>query len=86
MASVPTHLASEEEELLHFMVDRKPRAKRGLGARCNLFFFLFICANNVWVFSPLFLLPPPLPHLTPRYQAETILPLFLILLKREYKQ
>jgi hypothetical protein len=42
-------------------------------------------------FSPL----PPTPSLTPhslpysptpRYQAETILPLSLILLKREYKQ
>jgi hypothetical protein len=45
-----------------------------------LIFILFICAYNVWVISPL------LPPLTPRYQAETLLPLSLILLKREYKQ
>jgi hypothetical protein len=31
-------------------------------------------------------LTPSLVPLTPHYQAETILPLFLILLKREYKQ
>jgi hypothetical protein len=38
--------------------------------------FSFICAYNVWV-----IFPPP-----PRYQTETILPLSLILLRREYKQ
>jgi hypothetical protein len=42
-----------------------------------LIFILFICAYNVWVISPPF---PPSPSLTPRYQAETILPLSLILL------
>jgi hypothetical protein len=30
--------------------------------------------------------PPPLPPATPRYPAETILPLSLVLLKTEYKQ
>jgi hypothetical protein len=56
-------------------------------------FILFTCAYNVWVISPSFPPPPPfpsqlppsLPH-PPHYQAETILPLSLILLKREYKQ
>jgi hypothetical protein len=53
----------------------------------NFFYFiLFICAYNVWVISPLLPLPSPLAPLTPLYQAETILPLPLILLKREYKQ
>jgi hypothetical protein len=57
-----------------------------------LLFLLFICAYNVWVISPPFPLPssfppfPPSPSLPHRYQAETILPLSLILLKREYKQ
>jgi hypothetical protein len=59
----------------------------------ELFFLLFICAYTVWVISPPFPLPPPLPmppppsfpH-PPHYQAETILPLSLILLKREYKK
>jgi hypothetical protein len=51
-----------------------------------------MCIQCLGHFSPLprFLLypsslpypPPP----TPRYQAETILPLSLVLLKREYKQ
>jgi hypothetical protein len=55
-------------------------------------FILFICAYNVWVISspfppsPSSLFPSLTPHLTPRYPAETILPLSLILLKREYKQ
>jgi hypothetical protein len=50
----------------------------------GLFFFkifiLFICAYNVWVISPPF--PHPLPYTPqpPRYPAETILPLSLILL------
>jgi hypothetical protein len=59
---------------------------------CLFVCFLFICAYNVWVISPPF--PQPLPHPPrplplpppPRYPAETILPLSLILLKREYKQ
>jgi hypothetical protein len=58
-----------------------------------IFFLLFICAYNVWVFSPPHPLLPPLPNLPsaspplpPGYQAETILPLSVILLKREYKQ
>jgi hypothetical protein len=46
-------------------------------------FLLFICAYNARVISPPF--PPPTP-LPPCYQAETILPLSLILLKRAYKQ
>jgi hypothetical protein len=54
---------------------------------------LFICAYNSWVISPP--CPHPLPYHPhhplpllppPRYPAETILPLSLILLKREYKQ
>jgi hypothetical protein len=46
-----------------------------------LFFFSFIhmCIQCLGHFFPL----PPSPS---RYQAETILPLSLILLKREYKQ
>jgi hypothetical protein len=47
-----------------------------------LIFILFICAYNVWVISN----PLPLTPLSSRYPAETILPLSLILLKREYKQ
>jgi hypothetical protein len=59
----------------------------------SFFFLLFICAYNVWVISPRF--PPtsltsPAPSLCPptppHYQAETILPLSLILWKKEYKQ
>jgi hypothetical protein len=52
---------------------------------------LFICAYKAWFISPP--CPPPynplhpLPLLQPpQYQAEIILPLSLILLKREYKQ
>jgi hypothetical protein len=52
-------------------------------------FLLFICAFNVWSISPAFPLPlpfspaPSLSPLPPHYQAETILPLSLILLKKE---
>jgi hypothetical protein len=55
-------------------------------------FLLFICAYNVWVISPPFPAAPAVPAppapgpLSPRYQTETILPLSLILLKRECKQ
>jgi hypothetical protein len=60
-----------------------------------LFFIvlLFICAYKAWVISPP--CPHPLPyHLLrplpiptpPQYPAETVLPLSLILLKRECKQ
>jgi hypothetical protein len=42
------------------------------------FFIIHMCIQYLGHFSPL---PPP-----PRYPAETILPLSLILLKREYKQ
>jgi hypothetical protein len=61
---------------------------QGVEAGGSQFFFLFIGTYNVWVISPPFLLPPPLTPLPspPCYQAETILPLSLILLKREYKQ
>jgi hypothetical protein len=41
-----------------------------------------MCIQCVGHFSPL----PPFPSLTPRYLEDTILPLSLILLKREYKQ
>jgi hypothetical protein len=50
------------------------------------FFLLFVCAYNVWVISPFFPPPPPSYPQPPYYQAETILSLSLILLKREYKQ
>jgi hypothetical protein len=47
-----------------------------------VFSHLFICAYIVWAISPLYpLLPTP-----PPFQAESVLPLSLILLKREYKQ
>jgi hypothetical protein len=57
-----------------------------------LFILLFICAYKAWFISPTCphplpyhpLRPLPLPHT--QYPAETILPLSLILLKREYKQ
>jgi hypothetical protein len=53
------------------------------------FFYCFIidmCIQGLGLFSPL-PPPPPLPPTPPtQYAAETILPLFLILLKREYKQ
>jgi hypothetical protein len=58
----------------------------------GIFFIIFICAYNVWVISPPFPHPfhyHPTPSLCsppPPYQAEAILPLSLILLKREYKQ
>jgi hypothetical protein len=53
-----------------------------------------MCAYNAWVISPPCphplpyhpLRPLPLPPQPPQYPAETILPLSLILLKREYKQ
>jgi hypothetical protein len=46
---------------------------------------LFICAYIVWVISPHF--PPPLPSPChpPCFQAEPVLPLSLILLKRRHK-
>jgi hypothetical protein len=49
-------------------------------------FFLFICAYNVWVISPLFPYLHPYSPPPPHYPAETILALSLILLKTEYKQ
>jgi hypothetical protein len=61
-----------------------------------LFFFRFLFYSHVHTMFGSFLPPFPTPCLTPstthspplpsRYQAETILPLSLILLKREYKQ
>jgi hypothetical protein len=65
-----------------------------LGKLIFIYFLLFICAYNVRVIfppllSPLFFPPVPsrsLPTPPPHYQAETILLLSLILLKREYKQ
>jgi hypothetical protein len=59
----------------------------------NFYFFsIHMCIQCLGHFSPL-PPPPPLPPIPPppsplppsRYPAETILPLFLILLKREYK-
>jgi hypothetical protein len=49
------------------------------------FYFIPMCIQCLGHFSPL----SPTPYLcplTPLYQAETVLPLSLILLKREYKQ
>jgi hypothetical protein len=48
-------------------------------------FFLFFNSYVHTMFGS-FLPPSPPPPPCPRYQAETILPLSLILLKREYKQ
>jgi hypothetical protein len=57
-----------------------------------LIFFIHMCIQGLGNFSPL---PHPLPYhpldpflspQPPRYPAETILPVSLILLKREYKQ
>jgi hypothetical protein len=63
---------------------------------CFVLFFKFLFYSYVHTIfgsflplspAPSLTLPlPPLPPLTPHYQAETILPLSLILLKREYKQ
>jgi hypothetical protein len=53
------------------------------------FYFIHMCIQCLGHFSPLLPTPyliPPYPPLTPHYRAETILPLSLILLKREYKQ
>jgi hypothetical protein len=53
----------------------------------SLLFFihLFTCAYNVWVISPPCPLPPLSPPHPPRFQAETVLPLSLILLKKRHK-
>jgi hypothetical protein len=51
-----------------------------------LFIFTFIFLYPSLPPPPLHLHTTPFTPLTPRYQAETILPLFLILLKREFKQ
>jgi hypothetical protein len=48
-------------------------------------FLLFICAYNVCVIFIPFPLLPPSPSPPPRFWAETVLPLSLILLKRDYK-
>jgi tellurite resistance protein TehA-like permease len=64
-----------------------------LGIFIYLFYFIIhMCIQGLGHFFPLSP-PPPLPthsapslsSLPPQYPAETILPLFLILLKREYK-
>jgi hypothetical protein len=60
--------------------------KRNLIAFLFLFFFPFIHMCNVWVISPSYHQPPSLSPPPPRIQAETVLPLSLILLKRDYKQ
>jgi hypothetical protein len=58
--------------------------------RHSFFIIIHICIQCLGHFSPLshllFPQPSPSPRLPLRYQAETILPLSLILLKREYKQ
>jgi hypothetical protein len=54
------------------------------------FFFLiihlFTCAYIVWDICPPVPRPHPLPSNFPRFQAEPVLPLYLILLKRKHKQ
>jgi hypothetical protein len=79
--------------LLYLTGIEKLLTRFGFFSQLNLIFFLLlICAYNVWVISPPFphALPyPPAPSFSPpppHYPAETILPLSLILLKREYKQ
>jgi hypothetical protein len=52
---------------------------------CFFIIHLFTCACVVWVISPPAPHPHPLPDNTPRFQAEHILPLSLILLKRRHK-
>jgi hypothetical protein len=46
---------------------------------------LFTSAYIVWVISPTCPLPPPPPPHPPHFQAELVLPLFLILLKKKHK-
>jgi hypothetical protein len=52
----------------------------------KFFIHLFTCAYIVWVISPPCFLPLPSPPTPSRFQAETVLPLSLILLKRRHKQ
>jgi hypothetical protein len=47
---------------------------------------LFTCVYIVWATSPPYLLHAPSPHHPPHFQAEPVLPISLILLKRKYKQ
>jgi hypothetical protein len=56
-------------------------------------FIIYMCIQGLWVISPPATTPSLTTHSTPslssphpQYPAETILPLSLILLKREYKQ
>jgi hypothetical protein len=67
------------------------KSERGLTFRSLYFFlnlinlfFIHMCIQCLGHFFPPS--PPPLLPLTPRYPAETILSLYLVLLKREYKQ
>jgi hypothetical protein len=58
---------------------------------CIFFSFIHMCIKCLGHFSPFTPLPSfdPVPSLSPKpplFQAETVLPLSLILLKREYKQ
>jgi hypothetical protein len=46
---------------------------------------LFTCAYIVWVISPPCPLPHSLPPSPPHFQAEPVLPLSLILLKKRHK-
>jgi hypothetical protein len=63
-----------------------PKEYRTVYNRDTCFFFLFICSyNDRVILPPLLTPPPPSPPPPPSYQAEMILPLSLILLKREYK-
>jgi hypothetical protein len=53
----------------------------------SFFIHFFIYAYIVWAISPLYPTPPPPSPATPlHFQAESVLPLSVILLKRECKQ
>jgi hypothetical protein len=47
---------------------------------------LFTCAYIVWVIVPPYPPPPLSSPIAPRFQAESVLPLSLILLERKQKQ
>jgi hypothetical protein len=51
----------------------------------KFFISLFLCAYIVWAISSPYPSPPPFPLNPPHFEAESVLPLSLILLKREYK-
>jgi hypothetical protein len=65
------------------------QTEKEYGSNSIYFFsFIYMCIQCLGHYSPLppYPLPPLSPSLPPLYQAKTILPLSLILLKREYKE